>query len=67
MLGIELNGVINGIPTVLPRMVERGDIGHIVNTASCAGLVAEGSGVMYNTSKGSVFPKPCAWNSSASE
>jgi short-subunit dehydrogenase len=32
-------------------MVERGDVGHIVNTASGAGLVAEGSGAMYNTSK----------------
>lgn len=51
MLGINLNGVINGIQTFMPRMLERGGGGHIVNTASGAGLVAEGSGVMYNTSK----------------
>jgi NAD(P)-dependent dehydrogenase (short-subunit alcohol dehydrogenase family) len=51
MLGINLNGVINGIQTFLPRMLERGGGGHIVNTASGAGLAAEGSGVMYNTSK----------------
>jgi len=50
MLGINLNGVINGIQTFLPRMIERGG-GHIVNTASGAGLVAEGSSVMYSTSK----------------
>jgi NAD(P)-dependent dehydrogenase (short-subunit alcohol dehydrogenase family) len=51
MLGINLNGVINGIQTFLPRMIERGAVGHIVNTASGAGLVAEGGGVMYSTSK----------------
>ena len=51
MLGINLNGVINGIETFLPRMVERAGGGHIVNTASGGGLVAEGNGVMYNTSK----------------
>jgi NAD(P)-dependent dehydrogenase (short-subunit alcohol dehydrogenase family) len=51
MLGINLNGVINGIQTFLPRMLERGSGGHIVNTASGAGLAAEGGSVMYNTSK----------------
>lgn len=51
MLGINLNGVINGIQTFLPRMIERGAVGHIVNTASAAGLVAGSSGVMYDTSK----------------
>jgi NAD(P)-dependent dehydrogenase (short-subunit alcohol dehydrogenase family) len=51
MLGINLNGVINGIQTFLPRMLERGGGGHIVNTASGAGLAAEGSDVMYATSK----------------
>lgn len=51
MLGINLNGVFNGIQTFLPRMLERGGDAHIVNTASGAGLVAEGSGLMYTTSK----------------
>jgi NAD(P)-dependent dehydrogenase (short-subunit alcohol dehydrogenase family) len=51
MLGINLNGVVNGIQTFLPRMLERGGSGHIVNTASGAGLAAEGSGIMYNTLK----------------
>jgi len=51
MLGINLNGVINGIQTFLPRMLERGGSGHIVNTASGAGLVAEGGSIMFATSK----------------
>ncbi len=51
VLGINLNGVINGIQTFLPRMLERGERGHIVNTASGAGLVATPSGMGYTTSK----------------
>jgi NAD(P)-dependent dehydrogenase (short-subunit alcohol dehydrogenase family) len=50
-IGINLIGVINGVQTFLPRMVERGAGGQIVNTASGAGLVAAGSGVLYNTAK----------------
>jgi NAD(P)-dependent dehydrogenase (short-subunit alcohol dehydrogenase family) len=50
-IGINLYGVINGIQTFLPKMVERGEGGHIVNTASGAGLVATGSGVLYCTAK----------------
>jgi NAD(P)-dependent dehydrogenase (short-subunit alcohol dehydrogenase family) len=50
-VGINLMGVINGIQTFLPRMAERGDGGHIVNTASGAGLVMSGSGVLYHTTK----------------
>jgi NAD(P)-dependent dehydrogenase (short-subunit alcohol dehydrogenase family) len=49
--GINLGGVINGVQTFLPRMAERKLGGHIVNTASGAGLVAVGSGVLYHTSK----------------
>jgi NAD(P)-dependent dehydrogenase (short-subunit alcohol dehydrogenase family) len=51
VIGINLNGVINGIQTFLPRMLQRGDGGHIVNTASGAGLAATGSGILYTTSK----------------
>ena len=49
--GINLHGVINGVQTFLPRMAERGQGGHIVNTASGAGLAAVGSGVLYHTAK----------------
>lgn len=50
-IGINLGGVINGVQTFLPKMVQRGQGGHIVNTASGAGLVATSSGVLYTTSK----------------
>jgi NAD(P)-dependent dehydrogenase (short-subunit alcohol dehydrogenase family) len=49
--GINLYGVINGVQTFLPKMIERGEGGHIVNTASGAGLVAAGAGVLYTTGK----------------
>lgn len=47
---INLGGVINGIQTFLPRMLERGTPAHIVNTASAAGLVAA-AGFMYTCTK----------------
>jgi len=50
-IGINLHGVINGIQTFLPRMAQRGVGGHIVNTASGAGLAATTSGVLYSTAK----------------
>jgi NAD(P)-dependent dehydrogenase (short-subunit alcohol dehydrogenase family) len=51
VMGINLYGVINGVQTFLPRMVARGAGGHIVNTASGAGLAATGNGVPYSTAK----------------
>jgi len=50
-IGINLLGVINGTQTFLPRMLERGGGGHIVNTASGAGLAATFAGVVYSTTK----------------
>ncbi|MFD2421757.1 SDR family oxidoreductase [Amycolatopsis pigmentata] len=49
-LDINLHGVVNGLQTFLPRMIERGEGGYVVNTASGAGLVA-GPNVLYTTSK----------------
>ncbi|HXN87525.1 MAG TPA: SDR family NAD(P)-dependent oxidoreductase [Candidatus Binataceae bacterium] len=51
VIGINLTGVINGIQTFLPRMLKRGEGGHIVNTASGAGLAATSAGLLYTTSK----------------
>jgi NAD(P)-dependent dehydrogenase (short-subunit alcohol dehydrogenase family) len=51
VLGVNLMGVVNGVQTFVPRMLGRGGDAHVVNTASGAGLVVIGSGVMYNTSK----------------
>lgn len=50
-IGVNLYGVINGVQTFLPRMLKAGKGGHIVNTASGAGLAMAGSGVLYATSK----------------
>lgn len=50
-MGINLDGVINGIQTFLPGIAARGAGGHIVNTASGAGLVASTGGVLYCTAK----------------
>ena len=51
VLGVNLWGVIHGIEAFVPRMVAQGEEGHVVNTASMAGLVAtQGLGV-YNASK----------------
>lgn len=53
-LGVNLGGVVNGLQTFLPRMLgrarEQGG-GHVVNTASGAGLAAPGSGFLYHTAK----------------
>jgi NAD(P)-dependent dehydrogenase (short-subunit alcohol dehydrogenase family) len=51
VIGINFYGVVNGIQTFAPKMIERGQGGHIVNTASGAGLAATSSGVLYCTSK----------------
>jgi NAD(P)-dependent dehydrogenase (short-subunit alcohol dehydrogenase family) len=40
VLGVNLWGVIHGIHTFLPLMLEQGSEGHVVNTASMAGLVS---------------------------
>jgi NAD(P)-dependent dehydrogenase (short-subunit alcohol dehydrogenase family) len=51
VLGVNLWGVIHGVETFVPRMIAGGVRGHVVNTASMAGLIAsQGLGV-YNTSK----------------
>jgi NAD(P)-dependent dehydrogenase (short-subunit alcohol dehydrogenase family) len=48
---VNLWGVIHGLEAFLPRMIAQREPGHVLNTASMAGLVAtQGLGV-YNTSK----------------
>src|SRR5215475_13853067 len=51
VLGVNLWGVIHGVEAFVPRMIAQNAGGHVVNTASMAGLIAsEGLGV-YNTTK----------------
>jgi NAD(P)-dependent dehydrogenase (short-subunit alcohol dehydrogenase family) len=51
MLGVNLWGVIHGVHTFLPILSANPDGGHIVNTASMAGLVAHGRLGAYATAK----------------
>lgn len=53
VLGVDLWGVIHGIATFVPGMVERGR-GHVVNTASVAGLVASPGMAPYAAAKHAV-------------
>lgn len=53
VVGINLYGVIHGIRAFLPIMQEQGE-GHIVNTASLAGLVAVPGAAPYNVTKSGV-------------
>jgi NAD(P)-dependent dehydrogenase (short-subunit alcohol dehydrogenase family) len=39
MLGVNLMGVVHGVRAFVPRMLALGDEGHVVNTASVAGLL----------------------------
>jgi len=52
VMGVNVQGVIHGIQRFLPLMVEQGDGGHVVNTASMAGLI-EGGGI-YGVTKHAV-------------
>jgi NAD(P)-dependent dehydrogenase (short-subunit alcohol dehydrogenase family) len=48
-MAINLMGVVHGVRAFVPRMLDGGDEGHIVNTASIAGLVTAAN--PYNVSK----------------
>ncbi len=53
-LDVNLWGVVHGMHVFIPRMLDRGGPGHVVNTASVAGLVISGHDGMYNTTKHAV-------------
>jgi NAD(P)-dependent dehydrogenase (short-subunit alcohol dehydrogenase family) len=48
-LGVNLMGIVHGIRSFLPIMIEQDTDAHIVNTASLAGLIP--AGTLYGTSK----------------
>lgn len=53
MLGVNLWGVIHGVRTFAPLLIAQ-DEGHIVNTASVAGLINPPNSGMYNVTKHAV-------------
>ena len=50
LLGINLNGVINGTKAFLPHLIASGD-GHVVNLSSVFGLIAPAYNGAYSTAK----------------
>ena len=55
-LAVNLGGVVNGVQTFVPRIRKHGEGGHVVNTASLAGLVVMPSQMaMYVTAKSAVI------------
>ncbi len=51
VLGVNLFGVIHGVRAFVPRMLASGEPGHVVNTASIAGLISPPGLGPYNVSK----------------
>jgi NAD(P)-dependent dehydrogenase (short-subunit alcohol dehydrogenase family) len=53
VVGVNLMGVVHGIRSFVPGLIEQGD-GHVVNTASLAGLSAVPFGAPYSATKHAV-------------
>lgn len=51
VVGVNLDGVVNGVQTFLPRILAHGEGGHVVTTASLAGLLPFAGLGVYNTTK----------------
>lgn len=62
VLNVDLWGPIHGVEAFLPRMIAQGEGGHIINTASFAGLVAnDGLGVYCVAKYGVVALSECLY------
>ena len=53
-MGVNLWGVIHGVKFFVPRMIEQGTDGHVVNTASLAGLISGPGIAVYHATKHAV-------------
>lgn len=54
VMEVNLGGVINGIQEFLPFILQHGEGGHIVNTASMAAVLPIPNTVIYSTTKGAL-------------
>jgi short-subunit dehydrogenase len=54
-LGVMIGGVVNGITTFLPHLLEHGEGGHIVNTSSMAAVVPIPAFSIYITAKAAMI------------
>ena len=62
IMGVNLNGVINGLVTFIPRLKAHGEGGHIVNTASMASFVSGPGAGIYTGAKFAVRGiSECLW------
>lgn len=52
--GVNVDGVVNGIRSFVPRMLADGKPGHVLNTASVAGFVSGAGSAVYGASKHAV-------------
>lgn len=50
-LDVNLMGVVHGIRSFVPRMLEQGSEGHVLTTASVAGLLSGSGSVVYGAAK----------------
>ncbi len=50
-MDVNFGGMVNGVVTFVPRMIEHGDGGHIVSTASLGAFLAAGPAGIYSASK----------------
>jgi NAD(P)-dependent dehydrogenase (short-subunit alcohol dehydrogenase family) len=55
ILGINVRGVIHGCHEFVPRMIERGRGGHVINVSSAAGYSASSALAAYNATKFAVL------------
>ncbi len=55
VMNVNVGGVINGVTTILPRILAHGEGGHIVNTSSMSGMVPVGYTTIYSTAKAAVL------------
>lgn len=51
IVGINCMGVVNGIKTIVPRMLKHGEEAHVVSTSSTGGVFAVDGCALYNSTK----------------
>jgi NAD(P)-dependent dehydrogenase (short-subunit alcohol dehydrogenase family) len=55
VMNVNVGGAVNGVTTLLPRLLAHGEGGHIVNTCSMSGLVPVGGTTIYSTGKAALI------------
>ena len=53
-MGVNVGGVINGIMTIVPRIMKHGEGGHVVTTSSTCGLLGSANFMIYCSTKAAV-------------